>query len=248
MTIMKTKKVFIENKDGERIAAVIHNPLKESKATILLQHGLYSNKEGSWERRADYFAKNGFKSVRFDRRGYGESDGEFHEFNLTTGIEDSISVMNFLEGKGNQKYGIFGSSFGGLIAIHAASKDKRIKTLALRAPVTYHESVFSNLKEEIEEKGKIKPEEMPGAYIKKSFFTDLDSYDTEKAAKNIEVPTIIFHGENDSVVPIEGSKRFYELIDTKKKFEKFTKEGHIFSERKDKVALEKSARWFLQNL
>ncbi len=65
---METEKKFIENQQNEEIAAVIHKPEKEQKGVLLLQHGLFSDKEGSWERRAETFAKRGFKAIRFDRR------------------------------------------------------------------------------------------------------------------------------------------------------------------------------------
>lgn len=238
---METEKKFIETPAGEKISAVIHKPEIFAIGTVLLQHGLYSNKEGSWEERADYLADKGFKAVRFDRRGYGESDRDFHEFNLSTGIEDSISVMDHLE---EENYFILGSSFGGLIGIYAAVEDNRVKALSLRSPVTYTRSVFKDMRKKVKKEGKIEIEEMPGEHMDRTFFDDLDSYKIEEAAKELDIPTMIFHGTEDEVVPIEDSREFYQMLDVEKEFEKKEGETHVFSDEGNEFVLKKTVEWF----
>lgn len=247
---MKVEKKFIETRDGERIAAVIHHPEGSPKGSVLLQHGLFSDKEGNWERRADFFAGRGFTAVRFDRRGYGESDREFHEFNLTTGVEDSIAVMDHLEGEGEGSYAIYGSSFGGLIAVHVAASDPRVEALGLRAPATFTEGIFGDLREEAREKGgSVDLEDrMAGARMEMSFFEDLERYDAAEAAREIGAPTIILHGGADDVVPIEDSKRFYEILTAEKKFVEMEGEGHVFGPEGDLAALRGAADWFSKHL
>ncbi|KXA96455.1 hypothetical protein AKJ39_04415 [candidate division MSBL1 archaeon SCGC-AAA259J03] len=246
---MRTEKRFIKTPEGEKIAAVIHYPGKSPKGSVLLQHGLFSDKEGNWERRADFLAERGFKAVRFDRRGYGESDRDFHEFNLTSGVEDSVTIMDFLEGDDEEKFAIYGSSFGGLIAIHVAAIDSRVDVLGLRAPVTFTERVFADLREEVEREGVLDlDEEMQGARMELEFFQDLDEYDAEEAARRITVPTILFHGVEDEVVPIQDSKRFYDLIEVDKEFVEVRGGGHVFVLERDREVLERAAEWFSRYL
>ncbi len=241
---MKSYERVVENENGEEIASVIHEPEGKPKASVLLQHGLYSNKGGGWKERADYFAEKGFKAVRFDRRGYGESDRDFVDFNLTTGIEDSVNIIDFLEESGEETFTIYGSSFGGLIAIHVAARDERVGAVSLRAPVTYTEMVLADLRKEVERRGRIPLEEMPGEYIEESFFEDLKSYDIEEAAETINVPTLIFQGNDDDIVPSEGTKEFYRKLNVKKKILVYGGEGHVFSRKNDRDALEETSKWF----
>lgn len=245
---MREERKFIETPNGDEIAAVIHHPENSPKGLTLLQHGLYSDKEGSWETRAKYLANEGFIAVRFDRRGYGESDRKFHEFNLSTGIEDTLTLVDFFETEGEDKFGILGSSFGGLIAIHAVAVDSRINALVLRAPVTYTQSVFAELREEVTKKGKMDLEEMPGEHIDKIFFEDLDNYHAEDASGKIKAPTLIFHGTDDEVVPIKDSKKFYRSLDVEKNLIEAEGEGHVFSGEGGREVLEKSAHWFSKYL
>lgn len=242
---MKVKKKYIKNTDGEKIASVIHSPDNEFKGSVLLQHGFFSDKEGEWERRANTFAEEGFRAIRFDRRGYGESDREFHEFNLTTGIQDTKTIIDYLEKEGEKKFGIYGSSFGGLIALHAVTIDSRIDALALRAPVTYLENLFTENREITKKEGEVSvEEEMPGAKIKNSFFEDLNTYDAKSAAEKISVPTIIFHGTEDEIVPINDSKRFYQELEVEKAMVEVDGGGHVFSTEQDQRVLNRAAEWF----
>ena len=246
---MEVEKKYIENQEDEKIAAVIHKPNQEQKGVLLLQHGLFSDKEGSWERRAKFFAEKGFKAIRFDRRGYGESDREFQDFNLATGIKDTITVLDHQEENGEENFAIYGSSFGGLIGIHAAAQDSRISSLGLRAPATFTSDIFSEIEKTVLKEGKISLEdEMEGAFMDKSFFEALEKYDAIEAAEEIDVPIIIFHGTEDDVVPIEDSRKFYQLLETRKEIHEISGEGHVFSTEKDNEVLKKASDWFAETI
>ncbi len=68
---------------------------------------------------ADYLAKNGIASFRFDDRGTGKSGGNFKDASLTGLAQDAESVFAFLKSHGvygSHKIGILGHSEG---AMHA---------------------------------------------------------------------------------------------------------------------------------
>lgn len=245
---MKSEKLFIETPDGEKIAAVVHYPDQRIKGSILLQHGFFSDKEGRYKKRAEYFAGQGFRAVRFDRRGYGESDLSFNQFNTTTGIEDTIGIIDFLEKKVENDFAVHGSSFGGFIGIFAAANDPRIDWLVLRSPVTYTNGIFDELRTEVKKRGKVELEQMNHQYIDKSFFADLDSYNVESVLDEIEIPTLIFHGTDDKVVPLEYSKRFYRNLRAEKELVEINGEGHIFDVKKDQATLKQTANWLDKQL
>ncbi len=244
---MKSEKKFIKTSDEDKIAAVIHYPHQQIKGSVLLQHGFFSNKEGRYKKRANYLARNGYKAVRFDRRGYGESDLSFNQFNTTTGIEDTVTIIDRLEKEGKENFAIYGSSFGGFIGIFAA-QDPRIDALVLRSPVTYTDGIFDDLRSEVKKQGKVELEEMNHQYMDKSFFADFDTYNVESILDKIKVPTLIFHGTADEVVPFEYSRRFYQNLNTKKKLVEIDGAGHIFDVEHDHVTLEKTISWLSKHL
>lgn len=86
----------------------------------------------------------------------------------------------------------------------------------MRSPVTEPSSVFREEYEKLKSEKKVKGDE--GRYFDENFFEDLNSYDIDSIVSKIDIPTLIFHGTQDDVVPFEHSKRFYHKLDTKRRF------------------------------
>ncbi len=100
---------------------------------------------GSWttvkEQMAGLYAKklaeNGFITLAFDFRNFGESEGEprFYESPIQKKV-DIKNAVNYLEGLSevdNTKIGAFGVCAGAMYTLMAASEDKRIKSVVTAA-------------------------------------------------------------------------------------------------------------------
>lgn len=70
---------------------------------------------------ADYFARNGIASLRYDDRGFDTSTGLAPNPTTYENTMDALGGVNFLKGKGFSKIGIIGHSEGGLIADKVAN-------------------------------------------------------------------------------------------------------------------------------
>lgn len=229
------EKRFLDIGD-ERIAVVFHEPEGEAKGTVVFCHGFGSDKEGSYVRRAEMAVEAGFRAVRFDFRGNNESSREFVDANLTTRIEDLRRVLDEVEGG----VGVYGSSFGGLVAILAAERDDRIDALALRAPVT--SLGFEKFREEVGDDGYY--EQLPGKRVDERFLEDVDMYSMEGVAGRLTQPTLVMHGVGDGVVPMADSRRFFEQLECEKEYVRFENEGHRFSAEADGRAVRTALEWF----
>lgn len=75
---------------------------------------------------ADYLARNGIGSLRYDDRGFDRSRGILPNENSEGNMLDALGAINFLKDRGYKKIGIIGHSEGGLIADMIASKDKNL--------------------------------------------------------------------------------------------------------------------------
>lgn len=74
---------------------------------------------------ADYLARHGVASLRYDDRGYGESTGNGSVATTADFASDASAAVNFLKGKfKHNKIGLLGHSEGGQIAFMLASKSK----------------------------------------------------------------------------------------------------------------------------
>lgn len=208
--------------DDESVAAVHH--AAGGERWLLFCHGFGSDKEGSYERRCERAVAAGYDAVRFDFRGVGESDGAFPASTLSTRLADLDAVADFFD---LDAFAVFGSSFGGLVALHAAARDDRIVRVVCRSPVS-DLSVYDERARRVREDG---PMEHPSGYtIDERLFDDLDGYDTAAAAERVDVPVAIVHGADDEVVPPAGSFETAARLDGDALVRQVAGEGHVFSD------------------
>jgi len=205
---------------GETVVAVHHEA--DSEQWFICCHGFRSDKSGSYEDRCERAVAEGYNAVRFDFRGCGDSSRSFDEQTLSTRIADLAAVIEYFE---PASYVLFGSSFGGKVAMHYESgdsdRDGRCHAIAVRAPVTDNRALENYRTTGDGETDDGIPDVSP------SFFDDLDQYPFEACA--LDVPIAIFHGRADESVPVGDSIDAAAQLDTDLLFQCYTNEGHLFS-------------------
>ncbi|MGK7953305.1 MAG: YqiA/YcfP family alpha/beta fold hydrolase [Xenococcaceae cyanobacterium] len=137
--------------------------------------------------------------------------GNFSALTLTRQIEQTKSAFP----ADNSPVTIIGSSFGGLTAAWLAEKyPSRVKNLILLAPAFgFPYNWLSRLGKETikkwQESGYLsvyhygEKREIP---LKYQFLTDIKQYDEYQLTRDL--PTLILHGKNDDVIPIEASRNY----------------------------------------
>ncbi|MEE9465308.1 MAG: alpha/beta fold hydrolase [Candidatus Neomarinimicrobiota bacterium] len=109
---------------------------------VVILHGGSSNVKNQRSTSEYYgyrFAKRGIAALVYDKRGTGDSGGDFNESTLDDYAIDAISAIMFLKKQANinsQKIGIFGPSQGGRIAALAAARSPEVAFIAtIAAPL-----------------------------------------------------------------------------------------------------------------
>lgn len=85
---------------------------------------------------SDYLTRNGFAVLRFDDRGVGESEGDFHIATSEDFARDVLAAVEYLKTRGEidqSKIGLIGHSEGGIIAPMAAVQNDEIAFIVLMA-------------------------------------------------------------------------------------------------------------------
>ncbi len=233
-----TEKHLIEVENGEKVALIHHE--NNSDKWIFFCHGFGSNKEGSYENRAEKMVEEGWNAVRFDFRGNGESDGEFIDQSLSSRIEDLKAVVEYFK---PEKYVLFGSSFGGKVVFHAATELEPENVIG-KAPVTHNE-IMDKFKAAVENKGEF--EYIPEKPIDQRFFNDFEQYSFDNIADELDIPVAIFHGAADTTVHPEHSFNAAETLDTNIMLQKLEGEKHSFSETAENYMIDQIISWLHNN-
>lgn len=212
------------------LAVSVHTP-EDYSGTVIMINGFGGTKDKEHRiNRATFFAENGFRVVRYDYRGLGESGPG--KKSLTVDFNDLISIIDHFR----CEVGLFGESWGGILALLGAARNKQVKAIVGRVPVVDVEH-FSK-------KGRVL--ELP--YLADNFLEDLLSYNTYEEVKKRQVPTLLFVGSKDPACPPEFTKKLYEILNEPKKLVEFPA-GHFFSEGEfyEKTSQE-SLEWFKKYL
>lgn len=119
-----TESVTVETPDAV-LAGTLTIPENATRATpvvvLVSGSGLQNRDEEIFEHKpfaviADYLARNGIASLRYDDRGYGESKGSFENATTADFANDAKGVADYLRSSGRfSKVGIIGHSEGGMI-------------------------------------------------------------------------------------------------------------------------------------
>lgn len=247
---------------------------------IILVHGFKGFKDwGFGPYLCDSFSNKGYYvlSFNFSHNGIGENLTEFTElekFSRNT-FSREVRELNELivairsgvfEGvETDCRIGLIGHSRGGAISILSSSNRKDIRAIALWSSIAKLDRYTQRQKEEWRKKGSFDVMNMRTKQVM-SLKTDLlddleknsnDSLNIENAVKNLTIPLLIAHGDQDLAVPIKEAELLYEWSDkTKTEFYKIFGTGHTFdivhpfagTNDKFEKLIEKTNMFFLNNL
>lgn len=93
-------------------------PFKGSKKTIIILHGHGGSMD--WDiQRAPFFHQVGFNVMLFDFRAHARSDGKIASFGYLE-RQDVLGAVAFLKGRGIERIGLLGFSYGGIASMLTA--------------------------------------------------------------------------------------------------------------------------------
>jgi uncharacterized protein len=169
-------------------------------------HGFASSPQSD---KAQYFSDR-FRENKLKLQVLDLNQGDFSNLTLSRQIKQTVKAFPDAQ----TPITLIGSSFGGLTSVWVAQKYHQVKSLILLAPAFgfphswYSRLEFSQIKQWRESgilpvyhygEGKQIP-------LKYQFMQDAENYPLSKLTRSL--PTLIFHGINDDVVPIQVSRDY----------------------------------------
>ncbi len=161
-----TEQPLFLNSGNDRLFTIIHMPENDPVSGVYVFCHPFAE-EKLWSHRvyvsfAREMAKLGYLVVRFDYRGYGDSDGDFIDVSINNHLLDIQTIIDAIVSQHSDihKIGLFGLRFGGLIAALAAEQFPQVNQLILWEPIINGERYMqdmlrSNLAAQMAEKGRV---------------------------------------------------------------------------------------------
>ena len=218
----------------------LHLPETDGAPFIVGAHGLLSSGDSPKQiALARACVGQGIAFFRFDHRGCGQSSGRFqNETTLKARCEDVKSALDILGKRSDlsNRFGLFGSSFGGTVCISVAGQIPVSALVVNAAP----------LRSRTLSGAAAAPPGLP--VLDESFYREKLQFDvSEKLARLRAV--LVFHGDEDQVVPVENAREIYENVGDPKKLRILEKGDHMMSRRSHQTRFVREAvEWFREHL
>lgn len=210
--------------DGVALSGTLCTPEGETRAAVLLVHGITSNRNefGLYSGLAQHLADASIASFRFDYRAHGESTLPLHEMTLSGIVNDICAAYKEFTrafAHPNVPFAVVGMSFGGGVsAVWAAKNGDKVNLVILLAPVLDYEhdilgqygsltepGLSTALTERLAGKGYI---DVDGISYGRALINELPLFSVKEDLKRLSCPALIIHGDLDSIVPYDLSREF----------------------------------------
>jgi pimeloyl-ACP methyl ester carboxylesterase len=174
-----------------------------SDKKILLVHG-WSGRGTQLVKIADEFLKLGYSTISFDAPGHGKAPGKTS--NMTEFI---ASVLQIEKECGPFEYAI-GHSLGGMTVLNSIKRGLNIKKAVIIGSGDVVEDILNDFVLKLGMKSTIS-KRMKSDFENKLGET-MNSFSAYIAAKDISIPVLVIHDENDDDVPVTASHHIYEHL------------------------------------
>lgn len=175
-----------------------------SSKKILLVHG-WSGRGTQLVKIADELLKLGYSTVSYDAPGHGKAPGK------TSNMSEFIAAALQIEKEfGPFEYAI-GHSLGGMTVLNAIKRGLNVKKAVIIGSGDVVEDILNDFVLKLKLKSNI-------AQRMKSNFENrlgetMNSYSAYIAAKEISVPVLVVHDENDDDVPVSAAHHIYKHLE-----------------------------------
>lgn len=224
--------------DGLRLHGTLHLPQTPKPPFVIGVHGMLSNGDSPKQQDlARQCNRMGIAYFRFDHRGCGRSDGVFAEVTTFEGrCRDLAAAMAMLGRRPDlgRSAGLFGSSLGGAVVLHAARETDFNAVVTLAAPIRFS-----------------------AIHIPEDYQTDPDlagirrdqlTYDLTENLANVH-HLLVCHGDADPVVPYENALQIHDAAGTPKKLLCLPGGDHPLSQPEhQQTFMENTLKWFDRHL
>jgi len=247
--------VIIPSRTGSDLHGVHYqwnNELDKNRILIIC-HGFTGDKYewGRFPKLAKSLNKERIDALIFDFTGSGENERVL--ITLSKQVQDIESVYNWVKNKGYEDIAVLGLSLGGRTILGADLPG--VRAYIFWAPYFFMHSSEDQTQDWFKDinKGLVKiPSSGDGEpiIIDLSFVTDFAKFRVKPALKKLEPPTLIVQGTSDESVPLEYSRKAFQLLpkDENNEFIEIQNATHNFEGKHLIEFINNTVKWLKKHL
>jgi pimeloyl-ACP methyl ester carboxylesterase len=254
---VKETTIVFSTSSGLSTPAILAEPSSTTPLCVILCHGFLSDRQSRTNRRlTELLVPQGIATFRFDWHGMGATREHFSSMSLKRCEEQLDGAFQFLQERGMNQLGLVGSSFGGLLAIFTAPRQRCLKALGLKCPVVdFPETLRLEFGDEAMEQWKstshipnIVGDGLP-VPLDYGFYEECLTYDAYAVLPHIQVPTLVVHGAQDELIPRPQIDRLLATLNTTKQLKLIEGAGHQFGQPEEfRLMTNYLSQWMVQHL
>ncbi|HWO70412.1 MAG TPA: alpha/beta fold hydrolase [Actinomycetota bacterium] len=218
---------FLDRPCGWRLYFEVHGP-PDGEPVVLLE-GMGGDIPG-WRRNIPRLARE-LRVVAYDLRGNGRSEGPDAPTTMATYVLDTVALLDHL---GIRRAHVYGQSFGGMVAQELAlSHPERVRTLVLAAThcggtravrgsarppkgepwrALYAPSFPDRHPEHVAEDLRVAAAQRRDPRGERRQWEAMQGFDACDRLPGIRAPTLVLHGTEDQMIPVENALMLAERI------------------------------------
>jgi uncharacterized protein len=242
---MHTETVSLELPTGERFAGTYAPGSAARSFAVLWVHGFGSHRGGEKALAVrEECARRGWAFAAFDFRGHGESGGTMLDLRASRLLEDLSAARDWLAVRGHSRLGLVGSSMGGFASAWFAKRNPdAVVGSVLLAPAfgfldRRWDKLTSDEQAEWRRTGKrLIESEWVSVEVGIGLVEERAAFAPKELVRDWRVPSLLFHGMSDTVVPDTDSLYFARHAEFPRIELRLLKDGdHRLTAYKDAIA------------
>lgn len=175
----------------------------QSAKKILLVHG-WSGRGTQLFKFADELTKLGYSTISFDAPAHGKSSGK------STLMPEFVESILEIDKQFGPFEAAMGHSLGGMSLLNSVKKGLKINHLAIIGSGDIVKDIMDDFIKKLGLHQKMS--DLLCEYFEKKSKQTMDSYSAYKAAKEIDIPVLVIHDENDDEVPVKCAIHIHKYL------------------------------------
>ena len=195
-------KLFVPSIDKEIVVYSYGNSIKK----ILLVHG-WSGRGTQLVKIADAFLENGYSTISFDAPAHGKSGTK-----TTLMLEFIESILEVEKAHGPFEFAV-GHSLGGMSILNAIKKGLQVKKAVIIGSGNSVINIVNTFVEKIGLPNKVAV--LMRNNFEKKYHFDMESFSAYVAAKEVKIPVLVIHDNDDEDIPVSEAHHIFENLSDK---------------------------------